>query len=81
MKEIIQKVFETVFVEYGFGDIAPILGDQDVLLESGMDSMGFAILVTALEEELGFDPFATSENPTYPSTFGEFVVFYEKNRS
>lgn len=80
MREEIQRVFGEVFIEFGYGLEAPILSDEDILLESGMDSMGFAILVTSLESELGFDPFAISENPTYPSTFGEFVIFYESNK-
>lgn len=80
MKEIIQTVFSKVFVEFGFGDEAPILSDDDILLESGMDSMGFAILVTLLEEELGYDPFALSDDPTYPATLRQFVEFYESHK-
>src|SRR6185312_1103506 len=33
------------------------LGDDSVLLESGLDSLGFAVLVVRLEETLGYDPF------------------------
>lgn len=80
MKETIQAIFAKVYVDFGFGEVAPILRDEDVLLESGMDSMGFAILVTSLEEELGYDPFALSEDPTYPATLGQFVEFYESNK-
>lgn len=52
--------------------------DDMVLLESGLDSMGFAILVTQLEEELGYDPFVLMDEPVYPQTLGEFVAIYEK---
>ncbi|GAA0841463.1 acyl carrier protein [Marinobacter szutsaonensis] len=56
------------------------LEDETVLLNSGLDSLGFAILVARLEEELGFDPFVEMEEAVYPTTFGEFVAIYE-NRS
>ena len=38
----------------------------------------FAIFVTSLEEELGFDPFTLSDEAFYPQTFAEFVAFYER---
>jgi acyl carrier protein len=53
------------------------LNDEVVLLESGLDSLGFAILVAILEEELSFDPFIESDDASYPTTFGEFVNLYE----
>ena len=49
-----------------------------VLLETGLDSLGFAIFVSMLDEELGFDPFTISDESYYPQTFAEFVAFYEK---
>lgn len=49
-----------------------------VLLESGLDSLGFAILVTQLESDLGYDPFTLMEEPVYPRTYGEFVEIYER---
>lgn len=52
--------------------------DDLVLLQSGLDSLGFAILVTQLENELGYDPFTMMEEAVYPSTFGEFVAIYER---
>jgi len=54
------------------------LQDDTVLLESGLDSLGFAILVATLEEELDYDPFSMSDVAIYPKTFGEFVAIYEK---
>lgn len=57
---------------------APELKEDTVLLETGLDSMGFAIFVSNLEDELGYDPFSLSEDAYYPQTFGEFVAFYEK---
>jgi acyl carrier protein len=54
----------------------PPLTDDMPLLESGLDSLCFAIIVTRLEDSLGVDPFG-SENNLFPVTFGEFVQLYE----
>jgi hypothetical protein len=54
-----------------------LLSDDLALLDSGLDSLCFAILVTRLEDSLGVDPFTASEDATFPVTFGEFVRFYE----
>lgn len=56
--------------------LAP-LTDELELLESGLDSLCFAVVVTRLEESLGVDPFSASEDTLFPVTFGEFVSFYE----
>lgn len=53
------------------------LEDHTVLLGTGLDSLGFAILITKLAELLGFDPFLESEEPFYPVTLGELVDFYD----
>ncbi|MBC3864177.1 acyl carrier protein [Undibacterium jejuense] len=52
--------------------------DETVLLDSGLDSLGFAILVARLEEELGYDPFVLMDEPVYPRTLGDFVAIYTK---
>ena len=79
IKETIRATFSSVFSEQVEGCQLPIINDDLVLLESGLDSMGFAVLVVELEEVLGFDPFSISEEAFYPFTFGEFVSFYEKH--
>ena len=56
----------------------PELTDDLVLLETELDSLGFAVLVTRLEETLGYDPFSMMTEPVYPTTFGEFVAVYEQ---
>ena len=56
------------------------LSESTVLLESGLDSLGFAVLVTRLEEEFGYDPFVLMEEPVYPRTLGDFVAIYDKFR-
>ena len=55
----------------------PPLTDDLVLLDSGLDSLGIAILVARLEETLGFDPFTESDDVAYPVTLGDFIKFYE----
>lgn len=54
-----------------------LLTDNLALLESGLDSLCFAIVVVRLEQALGVDPFSTSEDAVFPLTFGDFVNFYE----
>ena len=54
----------------------PELGDDAVLLETGLDSLGFAVLITRLEDELGYDPFTLMDEPEYPQTLGELVAIY-----
>jgi acyl carrier protein len=56
--------------------LAP-LSDDLPLLESGLDSLCFAILVARLEDAFGFDPFTTSEDVYFPITLGDFIRFYE----
>jgi acyl carrier protein len=55
----------------------PPLTDDLVLLDSGIDSLGFAVIVSRLEESVGVDPFSTSEETDFPVTFGDFVKLYE----
>ena len=56
--------------------ILPPLTDDLPLLESGLDSLCFAVIVTRLEDSLGVDPFST-DTSLFPVTFGEFVNLYE----
>lgn len=80
MRSVIKDVFLDVYKREVGGDSAPQVEDDSVLLETGLDSMGFAVLVVELEETLGFDPFSLASEPFYPRTFGEFVRFYEQNQ-
>jgi acyl carrier protein len=57
--------------------LAPLTDDLK-LLDSGLDSLCFAIVVARLEGSLGVDPFSSSEDASFPSTFGDFVSFYEQ---
>jgi acyl carrier protein len=56
--------------------LAP-LRDDLVLLDSGLDSLGFAVLVARLEDTLGIDPFTAAEDAMFPLTLGDFVKVYE----
>jgi hypothetical protein len=56
--------------------LAP-LTDGLELLNSGLDSLSMAILVSRLEDSLGIDPFMASEDAQFPVTFRDFVNLYE----
>jgi acyl carrier protein len=53
------------------------LSDDLKLLDSGLDSLSFALIVVRLEESLGFDPFTADDELRFPVTFGDFVKLYE----
>jgi acyl carrier protein len=55
----------------------PPLDDDLSLHETGFDSLGFAILVARLEDDLGIDPFTMSEDAAFPLTVGDFIGAYE----
>ena len=75
VKSIIISQFEQVVKEQN-KQLAP-LSDDLVLLESGLDSLCFAIIVARLEDALGFDPFSAAEDVDFPVTLGDFIKFYE----
>lgn len=77
MRELILQLMAEV-AENTDCTLAEHIHDRTVLLESGLDSLGFAILVARLEEELGRDPFTEMEEVVYPRTLGEFVAIYER---
>jgi hypothetical protein len=53
------------------------LSDELPLMDSGLDSLCFAIIVTRLETVLGVDPFSESTDAPFPVYLGEFIHFYE----
>jgi Phosphopantetheine attachment site len=53
------------------------LTDHLELLDSGLDSLCFAILVARLEDALGYDPFTMSDDVEFPVTLGEFIAVYD----
>ena len=58
--------------------LAP-LSDDLKLLDSGLDSLSFALIVMRLEESLGVDPFGGPHEVQLPVTFGDFVRLYESH--
>jgi acyl carrier protein len=56
--------------------LAPLTDDL-ALLDSGLDSLCFAVVVARLENSLGTDPFSEDEDARFPVTFGDFIRFYE----
>ena len=54
-----------------------VLTDDLELVESGLDSLCLAIIVSRLEDILGVEPFSTAEDVAFPRTLGEFIKFYE----
>ncbi len=57
-----------------------VLSDELKLLDSGLDSLSFALIVARLEDALGFDPFDTDAAVKFPVTFGDFVRLYEDHQ-
>jgi len=55
------------------------LSDDLKLLQSGLDSLSFALIVARLEDAVGFDPFDTHEEMRFPVTFGDFVRLYDNH--
>jgi len=55
------------------------LTDDLALLDSGLDSLSFALIVMRLEEALGFDPFDVADDVRFPVTFADFVNLYENH--
>lgn len=75
IRATITSQFEQVAAEQK-RKLAP-LTDSLPLLESGLDSLSFAILVARLEDALGVDPFSADEPVEFPITLGDFVRLYE----
>lgn len=53
------------------------LTDDLKLIDCGLDSLSFAIIVARLEDTLGVDPFSSDQAIDFPVTFGDFVRLYE----
>jgi hypothetical protein len=75
IRSTITSLFQDVAREQG-RKLAPLSDDLN-LLQSGLDSLSFALIVARLEDSLGFDPFDSDEAQSFPVTFGDFVNLYE----
>jgi acyl carrier protein len=78
LRDKIEKIFLDVLEQIDSTLLVDKLTDDVVLLESGLDSLGFAVLIATLEDELDYDPFTMIDEPIYPNTFGEFIDIYER---
>ena len=77
IRETVKTQFEQVAVEQHRK--LSRLSDQLKLLESGLDSLSFALIVARLEDALGYDPFESAEDMKFPVTYGDFVKLYENH--
>jgi len=59
--------------------IDPLESDT-VLLDTGLDSLSFAMVIATLERELGYDPFVRSEKSFYPTTIMQLRDYYYDNQ-
>jgi acyl carrier protein len=75
VRSTVSSMFEKIAAEQ-HRTLLP-LTDHMELLESGLDSLSFAIIVARLEDSLGIDPFSAAEAVEFPVTFGDFVRLYE----
>jgi acyl carrier protein len=75
VRDTVKAQFETVAIEQR-RKLSP-LSDSTKLLDSGLDSLSFALIVARLEDALGFDPFDVTGDMKFPVTFGDFVKLYE----
>jgi acyl carrier protein len=78
LRQEIISVFEQVAREQN-KTLAP-LTDELILIDSGLDSLCFAIIIVRLEDSLGFDPFDSAE-VAFPIRFGELVLLFQKAES
>jgi hypothetical protein len=53
------------------------LCDELPIVNSGLDSLCFAILVSRLEIVLGVDPFSDNVATAFPVNVGDFIRLYE----
>jgi len=78
IRSLIARELQEVAHEHG-RTLTP-LTDETKLLESGLDSVGLAVVVIRLADSLGIDPFGCGKSAASPVTFGEFVRMYESLR-
>lgn len=75
IRSTITTQFEQVAVEHERK--LTTLTDEVKLIDCGLDSLSFAIIVARLEDALGVDPFSSDKAIDFPVTFGDFVRLYE----
>jgi hypothetical protein len=78
IRSLIAREVQQVALEHGRA-LAP-LTEEMKLLESGLDSLGLAVVVIRLADALGVDPFGAGGGNASPVTFGDFVRMYEDSQ-
>ena len=76
LRNLILETFQEV-AEQSQMTLVETITDDSMLLQTGLDSIGFATVITMLEMKLGYDPFLLMEEPLYPNTFAEFLNVYD----
>ena len=76
IRDTVHSVFRKVAAEQG-RTLAP-LSDELPLLQCGLDSLCFAIVVATLEDSLNVDPFNADGWVDFPVTLGEFIQLYDR---
>ena len=78
LRQQIEAVVRQVGAQYE-KELVADFGDETSLLDSGLDSLDYAIVVVRLQNELGLDPFGKiRQGSEFPKTFGEFVAAYSQ---
>lgn len=77
IRKAILETFNDLLDEQGYDQVLEVKDDM-ILLDTDLDSLGFAMLIAKLEENLDYDPFVLMDEPYYPQTFGELFSIYEK---
>ena len=75
VSSVIAALFAEVAAEQ-HKSLAP-LSNELGLLDTGLDSLCFAIIVARLEDRLAVDPFSAEEEIEFPVTVGDFIALYE----
>jgi hypothetical protein len=75
LRQLIISQFEQVAQEQK-RSLAP-LSDNLALLDTGLDSLCFAIIVARIEDAVGLDPFGSSDEVQFPVTVGDFIRCYQ----
>jgi acyl carrier protein len=73
---MIKSEIETIAVEQG-KKLVPLTNESS-LVDSGLDSLCFAVLVARLDDKLGLDPFSDTDSFHHPATFGDLVHIYAR---
>jgi hypothetical protein len=71
---LIKATFEQVAREQG-KELRSLV-DGMVVLESGLDSLCLAVIVSRLADDFGVDPFSADEGFQFPVTLGDFIKLY-----